>query len=276
MGGVPPSATLASRAPNPATNRVVNRAALAALAIVLAAAAAGCTGTPPDVATSPSAAPTGSAALQPDDAWGQLAGRVAAAQDRHYVASYTQTVKGRPVSTLTVTIATNGDWSVVVPGGALGGTATVLLAHTAAGVYQCPLLPTPTCLSAGAALPAKSDPHFQHLFTDWLGVLRNRQSAISVDAAAPIAGARGSCFSVEPNAAGLAAPLDAGIYCFDVDGTLTAATVAAGTLLLVGTPAPAPAAVTLPGPIVPGALLGTAAPPPPPSPTASASPSRTP
>lgn len=251
--------------------------ALGLLAVAVAAAATGCTGKAP---TQPDDAgkPTGTGALQASDAWGQLAGRVAAAQDRRYVASYSLTVKGRPAATLSVTIATDGSWQVVVPGGALGGTATVALARTPAGMYQCPLLPAPSCVLAGPGLPSRSDPHFQHIFTDWLDVLRNRQSAISVDNAKAPAGARGQCFSVEPNAAALAAPLDAGVYCFDADGTLTAATIAAGALVLIGAPVPAPPTITLPGPVVPGALLGTASPPPSPSPTASpsVSPSRTP
>jgi len=262
----------------PGRRGAATQAAVAALLLVTTVTAAGCTGRPPaGPGTSPTASATGDA-YQASDAWGQLAGRVAAAQDRRYIASYSLTAKGRPAATLTVTIATDGSWQVVVPGGALGGTATVALARTPAGVYQCPLLPAPSCVLAGPGLPTRSDPHFQHIFTDWLDVLRNRQSAISVDNAKAPAGARGQCFSVEPNAAALAAPLDAGIYCFDADGTLTAATIAAGALVLIGAPVPAPPTVTLPGPVVPGALLGTASPPPSPSPSASpsASASKTP
>ncbi len=251
----------------------------AVLVLALSAAAvAGCTGSPGSTA-SPTPSGTDPAALQASDARGQLAGLVATAQDRHYTAAYTQTVKGRAVATLRVTLAATDSWQVVVAGGALGGTVDVALTRTAAGLYQCPLTPTPTCLSAGSALPGRADPRFQHIFTDWLAVLRDPKSAISVDAAQPVRGAKGRCFSVEPNTAALAAPLDAGVYCFDTDGTLTAATIAAGTLLLSGAPAAAPAAVTLPGPVVPGSLLGTAAPPTPPPttpPAATSSPSRTP
>jgi hypothetical protein len=237
----------------------------------------GCTGGPDPLASgSPTPAVTGTAALQASDAWGQLAGRVAAAQDRRYTASYMLAVSGRSPATLSVSVATDGSWEVVVPGGALGGTATVAIAHTAAGWYQCPILPTPTCIALPGGLPAKSDPRFQHIFTDWLDVLIDRQSAISVATTNPISGARGQCFSVEPNAAGLAAPMDAGIYCFDSDGTLTAAKIATGTLTLGGSAAPFPT-VTLPGPVVAGSPLGLASPPPPPpSPSASGSPSRTP
>jgi hypothetical protein len=266
MGGVPaptalPKATLAGAA--------------ALLAFTLAATA-GCTGHAPQLPGDDPTPGSTSDALQASDARGQLAGRVAAAQDRRYTASYSLSAKGRPTRTLTVTIATDGSWQVVVPGGALGGTADVALARTSAGAYQCPLLPTPTCVLAGPTLPARSDPHFEHIFTDWLGVLRDRQAAISVAPAVAIRGAQGQCFSVEPNAAALAAPLDAGIYCFDASGTLTAATIAAGTVTLVGAPTPAPATITLPGPVVPGTVLGTATPPPSPATSASATPSRTP
>jgi hypothetical protein len=237
----------------------------------------GCTGGPdPLSSASPTPGVTGSAALQAADAWGQLAGRVAAAQDRRYTASYQLTASGKAPATLSVSVANDGSWEVVIPGGALGGTATVAIAHTTAGWYQCPMLPTPTCIALPGGLPVKSDPRFQHIFTDWLDVLINRQSAISVAAANPIAGSRGQCFSVEPNAAGLAAPMDAGIYCFDSDGTLTAAKIAAGSLAVGASGAPL-ASVTLPGPVVAGSPLGLASPPaPPPSPSASASPARTP
>jgi hypothetical protein len=256
------------------------------LALALGAvgvAATGCTGgARGDGQPSPTPSTTGSADLQAAEARGQLAGLVAAALDRHYAASYTQKAKGRAAGTLRVSLLGADAWQVVVAGGALGGTVDVALTRTPAGLYQCPLQPTPSCLSAGSALPGRSDPRFQHIFTDWLSVLRDPRSAISVDSAQPPAGARGRCFSVEPNVAALAAPLDAGVYCFDPDGTLTAATIAAGTLILVGAALPAPASITLPGPVVPGAPLGTAAPPTPPpttapaSPTASASSSRKP
>ena len=80
-------------------------------------------------------------------------------------------------------------------------------------------------------------------------------------------GAAGQCFSVEPNSAALTSPVDAGIYCYDADGTLTAAALALGTLTLTGAPAPAPPAITLPAPVVAGTPLPTTSP----SPTAPAS-----
>src|SRR5438874_1441136 len=86
--------------------------------------------------------------------------------------------------------------------------------------------------------------------------------------AAPLPGARGQCFSVEPNSAALASPVDPGVYCYDEKGTLTAAALPLGTLTLASALAPAPPSVVLPGPVVPGTPLATAAPPSP-SPSAS-------
>ena len=92
----------------------------------------------------------------------------------------------------------------------------------------------------------------QHVFTDWREVLTDRQASLAVSTSLPLPNSRGACFSVDSTAASLSAPLDVGIYCFDTDGTLTAARVAFGTLLLTGTPTAAPPTVTLPGPVVAG------------------------
>ncbi|GIH18227.1 hypothetical protein Raf01_63990 [Rugosimonospora africana] len=223
---------------------------------------------PPPVDPSPSAGPTG-----PTDPWGQLAARVATAQDKRYVARYTLTTRGRPVRTVTVTVAADGSWLVTVPGGALGGTADVAVADTPAGLYQCALGTTPGiapgCVRVAdptGTLPAKNDPRVQYLFTSWLPILTDRDQAIAVNNAT-LKGAAGQCFSVEPNSAALTPPVDAGIYCYDADGTLTAAALALGTLTLTGAPAPAPPAITLPAPVVAGAPLPTTSP----SPTTPAS-----
>jgi hypothetical protein len=58
------------------------------------------------------------------------------------------------------------------------------------------------------------------------------------------------------------APVDVGIYCYAPDGLLTAAKVDFGTLTIASQPAAAPAAVTLPGPVVAGEPLGLDSPPP--------------
>ena len=139
------------------------------------------------------------------------------------------------------------------------------------GLFECSLGTQANCFRIGnpdAALPARSDPRVYHVFTDWLRVFGNRDAAISVDTAAPLPGSRGQCFSIEPNSAALASPVDPGVYCYDDKGTLTAAALAMGTLTLASAPAPAPPSVVLPGPVVPGTPPATAAPP---SPSASPS-----
>jgi hypothetical protein len=235
---------------------------------------AGCSGTPPETNDpTPTVGPTG-----PTDPWGRLAARVAAAQDRRYTASYTLNSRGRAARTVTVTVAQDGAWMVAVPGGALGGGADIAIAATPAGLYQCALGATPSCVRVAApdgSVPAADDPRVEYLFTSWLRILTDRQQAIAVNPAAPLPGSTGQCFSVEPNSAALASPVDAGIYCYDENGTLTAATLGMGSLVLAGPPGPAPATITLPGPVTPGPPLGTASPPPPPSPTPSGGPSRT-
>ncbi len=229
---------------------------------------AGCGGTPPvlpNQRSDASALPAG-----PADAWGRLAARVAAARDNRYIAAYTLTGGGQPARTMTVTVAQDGSWMVTIPGGALGGQADIAIAGTVAGLYECSLSPRPQCMRIGspsASLPRRADPRLQHLFTDWLEVLLDRQAALSVASAATLPGARGECFAVDGNSVALATPMDPGIYCFDGDGTVTAARMTVGSLLLTGPPVAAPASVTLPGPVVAGGALSLAAPPPPPPPS---------
>jgi hypothetical protein len=253
---------------------------VAAVAVCLLALT-GCTTHPPVL---PDQTPSGPVATGPSDPWGQLAARVAALRDDRYVAAYSLTTRGREARTVTVTIATDGSWLVVIPGGALSGTADIALASTPSGMYECATTRSPGSLSASAppgcylvgkrdtVLPARNDPRVQHVFTDWLQILTNRDEALSVVSAAPLPGAKGQCFSIEANSATLGSPVDPGIYCFDAGGTLTAAALAMGTLMLASAPAAAPPSVTLPGPVVPGSLLPLTAPPPP-STSPSASPS---
>ena len=100
----------------------------------------------------------------------------------------------------------------------------------------------------------------QHPFTDWLEVLTDRRAPLAVSPAQPPPGATGACYSVESTSASLNAPLDVGIYCYDPDGTPTAVRTATGTLVLAGAAGPAPATVTLAGPVTEGEPLEVAAP----------------
>lgn len=237
---------------------------------------AGCAADPP--ATPPPAAGEDAVPEAETPARTQLAALAAAAQDRRLTASYTLSVNGRADRSVTVTIATDGGWRVDVPAGALGGTADVSVARTGEGLFQCALpsadrLVAPVCVRVAGPdgkIPARADPRVQHIFTDWVGVLTDRQAPLAVSVSRPLPGAGGTCFAVESTSASLKAPLEVGIYCFDADGTLTGARVDFGTLVLAGAPSAAPPTVTLPGPVVTGKPLGMATPPPPPSPSPSA------
>ncbi|MDT4987195.1 MAG: hypothetical protein QOI74_1289 [Micromonosporaceae bacterium] len=225
---------------------------------------AGCGGSsgPPRAAVADNGALPSAASM---DARTRLAGLAATAQDHHFRAGYRFTQSGRPARTVLVVLAANGTWRIDVPGGALGGQADVAVAGTAKGLYQCTLrIPHPGCVKvadADGSFPAAIDPRVEHPFVDWLGLLTDRRAALSVAAAPLLAGARGSCFSLETNSAALAAPVDPGIYCYDADGTLTGVRTAVGTLVLATAVTAAPPTISLPGPITAGAPLSTAAPP---------------
>lgn len=256
--------------------RVALVAAGAALAVLT-----GCDSGPPPAIDD--AAVTGSSA---PDAWGQLAGRVAAAKDRRFSASYTYIPAGGAPRTVSVVLGVDGSWLVGVPGGGLGGTADVAVAGDKSGLYQCRLGAVRDCVRLAAAdgdLPAAYDPMVEHLFTDWLDTFRDRSVPLSVALVPTLKGVSGTCFSVEATSASIAPPVDPGVYCFTADGLPTAAQTARGTLVLAGPPAGPPASVPLPAPIVAGAAVPTAAPPTPSaspsvakSPTATARPPRTP
>ncbi|MBO4210939.1 hypothetical protein GSF22_33855, partial [Micromonospora echinofusca] len=228
-------------------------------------------GTEPAPPTGPSPAGTTGAPAGADATRDQLAALAAAAQDRHLTATYRFSVPGRPERTVTVTNATDDTWRVDIPQSALGGTADVALARTGDGLFQCALptgaLPTsPGCVRVAdpdGDLPGEIDPRVQHPFTDWLRVLTDRQSALSVSVARPLPGVTGTCFSVESTSASLNPPVDVGIYCFAADGTLTGVRAAFGSLSLAGTPAAGPGTVPLPGQVVDRGPLGLSAPPPP-------------
>jgi hypothetical protein len=257
------------------------RWATAVTVVTFGLAPAGCgAGHPPviDSTVQPSAVPT-----TPTDAADQLAGVAAAAHDRRYAATYTLASHGRSDRTVLVTLATDGSWVVDVPGGALGGGADVAMVGLADGTYQCLLggpattvaatLPpavapspsvsptgsgryaAPACVklaAAGGTIPGRYDPIFEHVFTDWIGVMLDHSAPISVFTASALPHSTGSCYSVDPSSASLAPPIAAGIYCFTPDGVLTAVALTAGTLTLTGAPVAAPPRTSLPGPVVPG------------------------
>ncbi|MEU4777931.1 hypothetical protein [Micromonospora sp. NPDC023633] len=246
------------------------------LALALPALLVACTADQPVARPTPTATP---APAGLDAARDELAALAAAAQDRHLVASYTLRAPGSPDRTILVTSANDGSWRVDVPGGALGGTADVSFAATADGLFQCALpsaaRPEPAaCVRLGdpdEAVPRRLDPRVQHPFTDWLDVLTDQRAPLAVSPAQPPPGASGACYSVETTSASINAPLDVGIYCYGPDGTPTAVRTAFGTLILAGTPAPAPATVQLAGPVVDAEPLGTATPEPTGEPTVSPS-----
>jgi len=226
----------------------------------------------------PAEPPAASASANPEagdsgDARVGLAAHAALAQDRHYTALYTLDVPGETQRSIMATSAADGSWRVDIPGGALGGTADVTIAQTEAGVFQCALPSvsdptlTSTCVKVadkGERVPKKYDPKVQRVFQQWLPVFTDRQSALSVGAAQPLAGSTGSCYAVDSISASLSAVVDVGIYCYSDDGLLTAARVKFGTITISGTPAAAPATVDLPGVVSAGDPMGMASPPPPP------------
>jgi hypothetical protein len=234
------------------------------LALAGTPAAAGCAagGEPPPLPSdSPAPAPPARA---------ELAARAAAAQDLVGVTVYTLVTRGRPDRTVLVVRAADGSWRVDVPGGALGGTADVSIVSTEAGMFHCALAtpPEPGSCVRVEALGPEVDPRVQHVFTDWLDVFTDRSAAVAVAPATRPSGVGGSCFAVQPSAASLEAPLDAGIYCFHPDGTLTGASLELGELTLASDGGAPPPTIDLPGPVVDGRPLPTASPTPPPSPTA--------
>ncbi|MFI9642916.1 hypothetical protein ACIG87_23135 [Micromonospora sp. NPDC051925] len=220
----------------------------------------------------PTASPAGTisdpAPAPADTARDELAALAAAARDRHLTARYTLSGTDGPTRDITVTSANDGSWRVDVPGGALGGTADIALVATPDGLFQCGLpsagRPEPaSCVRLGDrddAVPHQLDPRVQHPFTDWLEVLTDRRTALSVSTATAPPGVPGSCYVVESTAASLNPPLDVGIYCFQPDGTPTFVKAALGTLTLAGTPGPAPDTVALAGPVVTGEPLGSQSP----------------
>jgi hypothetical protein len=249
--------------------------ASAAALLALGVAACGDDGRPVSpVSASPSVAD------DTPDARAELAGRAALAEDRSFAALYTLDDGDGGARNVVATVGADGTWKVDVGGGALGGTADVSIVSVAAGVYQCTMASasnpiTPTCIRVadpGRPVPAQYDPLVERLFRQWLSVFTDRQAALSVTEVQPLAGAPGTCFSVDSISAALKAPVDIGIYCYADDGLLTGARVDFGVLKLVSQVA-GPATVTLPGAEVGGEPMATTAPPAAPTLVPSAAPS---
>jgi hypothetical protein len=219
----------------------------------------------------------------PSDPRAQLAGLVAAAQDQNFVAPYTLVTDGQANRTVLVTRSADGSARVDVPGGALSGGANVSIVANADGIYQCLLggpattlagvpAPTPSASASPSvpptpqfvapacvrvadpdeSIPKKYDPVIQHVFTDWMQVMTDRDAPILVFLAAPLAHSTGQCFSIEPSSASIAPPMQAGIFCYLPNGTLTAAALAHYTLTIIGSPASAPPSNPMPGPVTDG------------------------
>ena len=231
-------------------------AALLALAVT-----AGCSGAP-----DPQPTPTPSAVGDDTpDSRSELIARATLAQDKAYAALYTLTEddNGRQHNVV-ATIGADGTWRVDVSHAMLGDTADVSIVSTAAGVFQCtvssPTNPTtPSCVrvaAPGKKVPKDYSPQVERLFRQWLPIFTDRQSALAVTEVDPLAGAQGTCFSIDSIAASIKAPVDVGIYCYAQDGVLTAARVDFGELKLVSQVA-GPATVPLPGPVGPGPAMTT-------------------
>ncbi len=258
-----------SRAPPSGQNvRVIRLLPLPSVVALLLFAQAACGSDP---TTDPSPTRSGASAV-PNDGQPRtrLAARAAAAKDLRQAAQYVLKTTGRPDRTISIQRAIDGSWRVDVPGGAYGGAVDIALVFTGGMLHQCALPtgaePRSGCVKLDGGLPRTSDPKISHLITDWLNLFTDLHQALSVSVLPqPIEGATGDCFAIESSAVSLQMPLDAGIYCYEPDGTLSAAKFSVGTMLLAGRPAPAPPTLALPGPVVAGAPLPLAAPPRPPA-----------
>ncbi|WP_157035126.1 hypothetical protein [Actinocatenispora sera] len=252
--------------------RTRTAALMPVLLVAASAALTGCGGGAKAPAPTGSPTPAAHDEGSPAD---RLAGLVAAAADKRYVARYEYSPGGRKTtSTITVTLATNGSWRFDVPEGGLGGGTDVAVAGNAAGVYQCGLGDPKSCARVagkGGSVPAKYDPKIERLWLSWLGILGDRSEALSIDSAKNPTGVPGSCFSVEPTAASLSSPVPSGTYCLADDGVVTGARLSIGSLTLVGSAAAAPKSVRLPGPVAAGGAVPTTSPSPSRTPSASAS-----
>jgi hypothetical protein len=246
--------------------RLATASATAGTAAIALLAACSPTVTPAgaDTSSTSAAPPTGG----PTDARSRLAARAAAAKDRRYKLGYTLTPPANSPNkanrSVLVTIATDGTWRVDIQGGALGGTADVSIAQRPEGQYQCTLTGAAAgCVKVaekGKKIPPAIDPRVQNPFTSWLDVLTDRQVPLTVSVANPLPASTGQCFAVDPAVTAVQPPIEGGVLCYTDDGTLTAAKMPFGTLVMAGQPGPPDSTIALPGPVTNGAPLGTAVP----------------
>ena len=154
---------------------------------------------------------------------GQLAARVAVAQGpavrrRVHADAARATAATGPVL---VTVATDGTWRVDIPGGALGGTADVAIAYRPDGLLPVRARPPaePACV---ARSPAPATEAAGRRSTRGCSTSSRTGSTCSLDRQRaarrgrrePLAGATGTCFSVEPTHRGSRPPVDPGIFCY--------------------------------------------------------------
>jgi hypothetical protein len=256
------------------------RVVRAGLLVTLCLALGACTGDAPPPDTTPSAT------APPQTDRDRLAGLVASAKDRRYLATYTLQAPNRPDRIVTVAYGVDGSWVVSIPGGAWSGLADIAMFADPGGQrYECvigwavgaagqrsDLVLHPGCTKIDT-LAKTTDPSLHHVFFDSIDPLLDRGSALSVAATAALPDTTGSCFSVESTSAALAPPVLTGTYCYRADGILTGARVKVGTLTLASV-ADAPPSVAMPAPAVTATPLPLVAPSAPPVQSAAALPAR--
>lgn len=246
----------------------MRKIAAVVLFTLAAATLSACGGSSGDTAVpSPSPAPPPTSDRAPigtTSAAAELAGLAAAAKGRQYSAVYELTRPKREPVDVTVEVAADDRWSVEIPGGAKGGKADVTIARNRDTYLQCVDAKPDVCAPIATKdeeIPAKVDPVIQHVFTDWLDVMLNRSSPVSVAHADDLKGSQGECFWLERNSVTVSSPIPNGVYCLRSDGIVTAVKSEFGLLRLDGEPAEAPSKFKLPDTDDDATPLSTSAPP---------------
>jgi hypothetical protein len=229
-----------------------------ATAATAASLLAGCSSDPASAGPAPSTPPL----ELPADA--RLAAKAALAQDQYYSATYSYTpARGGAASAVRVDRTAQGFLiELAAPADASSVARVTTIVFHPAGDYYCRSTSSAGgCVrqdKAGEAAEDAEPARMARAFRGWLRTLADHNAPLSVAPAAPPGRATGTCFSVEGVAAALDPPVDAGVYCFDDAGRITALQLARGTLIATGFGA-AKATVALPAPVA--ALPSTDAPP---------------